>query len=73
MNFNDLLAVNFTKDGWINATPLAEFFGRRLQYYFDSVETQRYIYGICNKFNFPSVDAIVRRQRGKKWRYLVTP
>lgn len=50
--FNDH-AITFQTDGWFNATEAAEKFGRRVDHWLKTAETQSYIAALCDISNTP--------------------
>ena len=58
------MEVNFTEDGWFNATAAADRFGKRVQHYLDNAETQDYINALCDENNRNS-GYFIRAKRGR--------
>ncbi|MGF6634269.1 hypothetical protein OKW38_002954 [Paraburkholderia sp. MM5496-R1] len=57
--------VEFTKDGWINATQVAARFGKRLDSWLRSPETQEYIAALAAAINSHDSGDLIRTQRGR--------
>jgi hypothetical protein len=60
----DELVVDFTEKGWINATKLSKAFNKRLDSYFENLETKEYIEIRCEMSNLP-VTAFIKKREGR--------
>lgn len=57
------VAVAFRNDAWLNATAIAEHFGKRVQHYLSSERTQEYIKALSDCFHSKAVKtALVEKQ-----------
>lgn len=57
--------VRFSTDGWINATELAKSYGRRLDFWLKTEETQAYLESIGRYLNTSSRRDLIQTRRGK--------
>jgi hypothetical protein len=64
--------IQYTQEGWINATALAKHFRKRLQNYFDNLETQTYLNMLCQVRGVGSEHFIQAREgrTGGTWLHL---
>lgn len=56
--------VNFTDDGWVNATAAVERFGKRIDKYLENDDTKEYIAALCENPNTPKRGDLIRTKRG---------
>lgn len=59
------LAVNFTEEAWLNATAVAERFGKRVDHYLANAETKEYIAALRETENTRDVGDFIKSKRGK--------
>ncbi len=57
--------VLFTEEGWINATEIAEKFGKRLDHWMENQETRVYITALDKHLNTPNSGDLARTKRGR--------
>ncbi|MCG7598867.1 KilA-N domain-containing protein [Halomonas sp. McH1-25] len=57
--------VRFNTDGWINATEIAKRYGKRLDRWLRTDETQEYIAALARHLNTPEKGDLIRTQRGR--------
>ena len=57
--------ILFTEDGWINATYLSKYYGKRLDCYFDNLETHTYIDMLCELYQVDDYRYFIKARRGK--------
>jgi len=57
--------VEFTSEGWFNATAAAEHFGKRLQNYLDNLDTKDYMAALRSALNHSKESDLIRASRGK--------
>lgn len=60
------LQVNFTEDGWFNATTAAEWFGKRVDNWMRLQETQEYIAAVMRHSNTSKVRDLIKTKRGNQ-------
>lgn len=58
------LTVNFTDEGWFNATAAANHFGRRVDKYLGNDETREYVAVLMEMSNTPKKGDLIRTRRG---------
>jgi len=59
------LEVNFTEDGWFNATSAADRFGKRVDHYLSNLETKNYLEALCQDDNTRNSGDYIKTKRGK--------
>jgi len=56
--------VMFSEEGWFNATTAAEKFGKRVDHWLKTEETQSYIEALARHLNSPKRGDLVKAKRG---------
>jgi hypothetical protein len=59
------IPVEFTSEGWLNATKLAKNFKRGLRHYFENLDTKSYIEALSKSEGLENVETFVKTQRGE--------
>jgi hypothetical protein len=57
--------INFSEDGWFNATAAAERFGKRVDHYLANSETKDYLAALCEEDNTRKVGDFIKAKRGR--------
>mgnify|MGYP000943656187 FL=1 len=57
--------VMFSEEGWFNATTAAEKFGKRVDHWLKTEETQSYIEALARHLNSPKRGDLVKAKRGR--------
>jgi hypothetical protein len=64
--------IQYTREGWINATVLAKHFKKHIRHYFENLETQTYLDMLCRVRNVGSEHFVQTREgrNGGTWLHL---
>jgi len=57
--------VRFNSEGWINATPIADRFGKRLDHWLANAETQQYLAALAEALNTRDSGDLIQARRGR--------
>lgn len=59
------VSVDFTGDGWFNATEAAEKFGKRIDHWLANAETKEYMDALAEALNTRNSGYLIKTKRGK--------